>query len=61
MSKQIIDMVAAGEQFEAAVEMIAIILASYYKKLIANGMPPHLADDLVREFHNAWWETQLGK
>lgn len=60
-NKPLIDMVAAAEQFETAIETIAIVLASYHKKLINEGMPPHLADELVRDFHQEWWEHQLGE
>lgn len=47
------------EQLESLVSNLAPTIASYYKSLITEGVPHSLAEDLVRDWHTAWWEAQF--
>ncbi len=55
-----VDLQSQLEQFEAASSQFAIIMVSYHNELLGQGMPPYLADRLVRDFHSIWWQTSLG-
>lgn len=54
-------MIADFEQAEAATVQVAIIMGSYYKDLLKNGIPADLAYLLTQEFHRQWWVMALPK
>lgn len=43
------------EQFQTSVENQAVVVATYYKKLIQEGVPPDLAAQLTQQFNILWW------
>ncbi len=49
------------EQVETGASQVALVMASYYKDLIKNGIPADLAGLLTQEFHRQWWVTMLPK
>ena len=45
------------EQFETTVENFSKIVSTYYKSLIHDDVPAHLADKLTSDFHNILWSS----
>ena len=54
-------LVADFEQVETATVQVSIIMGSYYKDLLKNGIPADLAYLLTQEFHRQWWVMVLPK
>ena len=52
-------MLALFDQFETTISNFAPIIATYYSKLVAEGVPPDLAEELTLEWHRIFWEAQL--
>jgi hypothetical protein len=50
-------MLAQLEQFETHVSNFAVIVATYHKELIKNGVSEDLADTLTTNFHHIWWSN----
>ncbi len=49
------------EQVGTATVQVAIIMGSYYKDLLKNGIPADLAYLLTQEFNRQWWVMVLLK
>ena len=65
MSTQSEDMVGAGligtlDQYGSAAVEVAGIVGSYYKALLAAGVPCRLTGSLVSDWHEMMWAKWLG-
>ena len=54
-----LNIVSLLEQFETAVIDTAPIIAGYYKKLIEDGIPVDLAEQLTVDWHRIFWSSQF--
>lgn len=54
------DLVANFDQFDQHLENSGRLMGTYYKSLLASGVPKALAADLVREFNSIFFSL-LGK
>ena len=59
MPKQI-DLTFAFDQATTTAENTAVMMATYYKRLMAEGVQPDLAERLTQDFNNLWWVKNLG-
>ena len=52
-------LVAAMDQVEATAIALARVLGSYYRTLVAEGVPDVAAHEMVREASSQWWQRML--
>jgi len=53
------DMTAMFDQFSTTLENFAVVLKTYHGKLLEQGFSEELAEQLVVEFQNTYWNTLL--
>lgn len=53
------DLVQMMEQFGVMVENQASVIAGYYRKLMAEGLPEGLASALTIQFAALWWARSM--
>jgi len=50
---------ATIDQFGAHTRLIAHLMAEYRKHLVLVGFPDEEVANLLADFHQIWWETQM--
>lgn len=53
------DLVSLIEQVSGIANQIAMVEGGYFRELLSNGVPYDLACDLVRDWHNMYWQKQF--
>lgn len=54
-----LDLVSAMDQVSGLTTQVAMIESSYFLELVKSGTPYDLACNLVRDWHNMYWNKQF--